>query len=150
MTEQAARQILSWTYPPPYDLYNGELTEEGLKEFAENPYYAIHNQDKELVGFYCKGFAAQVPIGYFFSAYPEGYMDIGLGMRPDLTGKGKGTEFLTCIMSTLEQEERPEPLRLTVAEFNKRAIALYEKIGFQKVSEFANASDMIFWVMTKV
>ncbi|WP_031539961.1 MULTISPECIES: GNAT family N-acetyltransferase [unclassified Bacillus (in: firmicutes)] len=145
ITEEVAREILSWTYLPPYDLYNSEVTEEALQEFAENPYYALY-KDGALVGFYCTGYAAQVPIGYFFQAYPEGYLDIGLGMRPDLTGRGQGTAFLQFIIASIETTQ---PLRLTVAAFNKRAIALYEKFGFHKVSSFTNANDVAFWVMTR-
>lgn len=145
MTEQAAREILSWIYPPPYDLYNGEVTEEALQEFAENPYYAIYKEGV-LAGFYCTGYAAQVPIGYFFQAYPEGYLDIGLGMRPDLTGQGQGTVFLQFIMDAIETNL---PLRLTVAAFNKRAMTLYEKFGFCKVSSFTNANDVEFLIMIR-
>ncbi|MFS0661973.1 GNAT family N-acetyltransferase [Niallia alba] len=144
MTEQATREILSWTYPAPYDLYNSEVTEESLQEFAENPYYAIEHNG-ELVGFYCTGYAAQVPIGYLFQAYPEGYLDIGLGMRPDLTGQGQGTSFMQCILDSIETEH---PLRLTVAAFNKRAIALYEKFGFRRISAFKNANDVEIFIMT--
>lgn len=145
MTEEAAREILSWTYPVPYDLYNGEVTEESLQEFAENLYYAIE-QEGNLVGFYCTGFVAQVPIGYLFQAYPEGYFDIGLGMRPDLTGQGRGMGFMQFIIDSIETKQ---PLRLTVAAFNKRANALYEKFGFRKVSAFMNANDVEFFVMTR-
>lgn len=145
MTEQAAREILSWTYDPPYELYNGEVTEEALQEFAENPYYAIY-EEGELVGFYCTGYAAQVPIGYFFQAYPEGSLDIGLGMRPDLTGQGQGSGFLQFIIDSIKTNQ---PLRLTVAAFNKRARTLYEKFGFRKVSAFTNANDVEFLVMIR-
>lgn len=145
MTEQAAREILCWRYAPPYELYNSEVTEEALQEFAENPYYAICKEGA-LVGFYCTGYVAQVPIGYLFQAYPEGYLDIGLGMRPDLTGQGQGTSFLQFIMDSIETNQ---PLRLTVAAFNKRAIALYEKFGFCKVSSFTNANDVEFLIMIR-
>ncbi|WP_400243914.1 GNAT family N-acetyltransferase [Niallia sp. JL1B1071] len=145
MTEQAAREILSWTFLPPYDLYNSEVSEEALQEFAENPYYTLYKEG-EVVGFYCTGYAAQVPIGYFFQAYPEGYLDIGLGMRPDLTGQGQGPGFLKFIIDSLEMNQ---PLRLTVAAFNKRAIALYEKFGFRKIFAFTNANDVEFLVMTR-
>ena len=148
MTEQIAKEILGWRYSPPYDLYNGEINEEGLKEFMENPYYAIYNEES-LVGFYCLGYVAQVPIGYLFGAYPEGYLDIGLGMKPALTGKGNGKDFLAFIINRLDQQEDVEPWRLTVAAFNKRAIALYEKFGFQKVAAFTNPNEMVFWVMTR-
>ncbi|WP_312096433.1 GNAT family N-acetyltransferase [Niallia sp.] len=145
MTEQAAKEILSWTYLPPYELYNSEVTEEALQEFAENPYFAIYVEEA-LVGFYCTGYAAQVPFGYFFQAYPEGYLDIGLGMRPDLTGQGQGTGFLQFIIDSVETNQA---LRLTVTAFNKRAIALYKKFGFRQVSAFTNANDLEFWVMTR-
>ncbi|WP_183192936.1 GNAT family N-acetyltransferase [Brevibacillus nitrificans] len=40
----------------------------------------------------------------------------------------------------------PRQLRLSVAAFNKRAIRLYEKMGFQEVGSFLS-KETVFWVM---
>lgn len=51
-------------------------------------------------------------------------------MRPDLTGHGNGNRFLTSILIWLETTYEPRTIQLSVATFNKRAIRLYESLGF--------------------
>lgn len=63
-------------------------------------------------------------------------------MKPELTGKGFGTEFFTFILNQIQQNNQ-YPLRLTVAKFNTRAIHLYEKLGFKKSMEFTATSAFI-------
>ncbi|MGP9039600.1 GNAT family N-acetyltransferase [Cytobacillus kochii] len=58
-------------------------------------------------------------------------MDIGLGMRPDLTGQGKGVTFLKAAMCFLRMNDEPKQMTLSVATFNKRAIKLYKRMGFR-------------------
>ncbi|MEX3744645.1 MULTISPECIES: GNAT family N-acetyltransferase [Lysinibacillus] len=142
MNEIYAINILNWKYEAPYDFYNNELSEESLKELLDNPYYSIVNDQEELVGFFCTGTSAQVPRGQDCGAYLGKYIDIGIGMKPELTGKGIGTEFFSFILNQLQQENH-SPLRLTVATFNTRAIHLYEKLGFKKVMEFTASTEFI-------
>jgi len=142
MNEMYARDIICWRYEEPYDFYNNELSDENMREFMENPYFAIINTHKELIGFYCTGSAAQVPKGRDDNAYSDGYIDIGIGMNPTLTGQGFGTMFVSFIIKNIQQEYSI-PLRLTVAQFNKRAIYLYEKLGFVKDLEFSTPTEFI-------
>ncbi|WP_445488791.1 GNAT family N-acetyltransferase [Niallia sp. 03133] len=138
MDKSSAIHILSWKYEYPYDFYNVKAKEESIAEMLENPYFVVRNTNKEIVGFFCIGYASQVPNGYLFGAYKEGLVDIGFGMKPELTGKGGGSSFLAFILHYIEEEYKGMPIRLTVAEFNKRAIRLYEKFGFVKNKEFDN------------
>ncbi|MFF2174997.1 GNAT family N-acetyltransferase [Lysinibacillus sp. NPDC058147] len=142
MNEVYATDILNWKYDEPYVFYNNELCDESLKEFLENPYYSIVNDQKELVGFFCTGTSAQVPKGHDFDTYLDECIDVGIGMKPELTGKGYGSEFFSFILNQLQQENH-SPIRLTVATFNTRAIHLYEKLGFTKVMEFTASTEFI-------
>ncbi|MGE7946951.1 GNAT family N-acetyltransferase [Lysinibacillus sp. NPDC093688] len=142
MNEMYATDILNWKYDEPYDFYNNELCDESLKEFLESPYYSIVNDKEELVGFFCTGTSAQVPKGHDYGAYAEECIDVGVGMKPGLTGKGYGAEFFSFILNELQQEKNG-PLRLTVASFNTRAIHLYEKLGFEKVMDFTASTEFI-------
>jgi ribosomal protein S18 acetylase RimI-like enzyme len=145
MSEKFAVEIVNWKYEAPYDFYNNEVTSEAINEMIENPYYAVINQSEELVGFFCIGSTAQVPIGHQFGAYSEEFLDIGIGMKPDLTGKGLGSTFFSKVLQTIEKDK---PLRLTVAEFNRRAIHLYMKLGFIEQMKFKRDS-IEFLVMVK-
>jgi RimJ/RimL family protein N-acetyltransferase len=102
-----------------------------------NPYYSVHNGSKPVVGFCCFGHEGQVPGGN----YSTGLLDIGLGLRPDLTGSGNGHEFLAAILCFADRLHAPAGFRVSVAEFNKRAIRLYEKAGFRTDSRFSNRDD---------
>jgi len=145
MSEKFAVEIVNWKYDAPYDFYNNEVTSESINEIIENPYFAVVNQCDELIGFFCTGFSAQVPIGHEYGAYSEEFLDIGIGMNPELTGRGLGTIFFLKVLHNVEKDG---PIRLTVAEFNQRAIRLYLKNGFIERKKFKKGSTE-FIVMVK-
>ncbi|WP_235864050.1 GNAT family N-acetyltransferase [Sutcliffiella halmapala] len=149
MTKKCAEEILQWRYEPPYDFYNNECTEEALHEMLDNPYLVVVSNG-EVIGFFCLGQAAQVPAGDRVNAYKEAWCDIGLGMKPDITGSGRGTEFFSFVLKYVEEEYESTPVRLTVATFNKRAIHLYSKMGFEKGVEFQHNSVSFMTMVKKV
>jgi len=144
MTKEYAIEILNWKYLPPYDIYNLDFNDEAILDFLVHSYMAILNQDNQLIGFYCTGTSAQVPKGYEYNVYEEDYVDIGVGLKPDLTGQGFGKEFMLYVLSEIGKDK----LRLTVAAFNERAIRLYKRFGFQEVAKFSNTKND-FIVMIK-
>lgn len=129
MDEDIAWNIATWQYEPPYDFYNSEQSHETIDEMLDGSYYAVLNEEQEVIGFYCTGQSAIVPAGYTVHAYEDGYIDMGLGMHPALVGQGNGYAFGLYIIGQIK-EKYDKPLRLTVASFNKRAIRLYKKLGF--------------------
>lgn len=148
MTEMLASEIVHWTYEPPYDLYSMEGSSEELEELMNGMYYGILAEDGKLIGFYCTGTSAQVPDGHQYGAYPKGSLaiDLGVGMRPDLTGQGLGTPFLSFILNQIRSANDKLPIRLTVATFNQRAINLYAKFGFNSQTKFVQ-QDILFQTM---
>ena len=66
----------------------------------------------------------------------EPALDVGLGMRPDLTGRGLGEEFVHAGLRFARETYSPPAFRLTVATFNQRAIRVYERAGFETVETF--------------
>lgn len=62
----------------------------------------------------------------------EDVIDIGLGMKPALTGKGMGKEFFQAGIAFATKEFNAKMFRLSVATFNTRAITLYKNIGFKQ------------------
>jgi ribosomal protein S18 acetylase RimI-like enzyme len=147
LNADAARDILSWRYEQPYDFYNNEQTPEAISEMLADSYFSVFDDNKELVGFFCTGSSAQVPNESY--TYSQGFIDIGLGMRPEFTGQGNGTLLFTAVLSQIDSMVGKSSKRLTVAKFNDRAIRLYEKMGFNREAEFAKGSTE-FIVMIKV
>lgn len=138
MNRDAAISISSWAYDAPYDFYNPGNREEVLNEFLDGTYFMVLDKAQDVVGFCCHGYSARVPIGIQYGAYPEdGSLDVGLGMRPDLTGQGNGHPFVNTILAFMESGFGTQFIRLTVARFNSRAIRLYERLGFVTTTMFA-------------
>jgi [ribosomal protein S18]-alanine N-acetyltransferase len=148
MTADFAREILSWKYEPPYDFYNNDPTEEALNELLS--YIVVVDEINQLVGFYCSGKSAQVPAGNKYGVYHDNMIDCGLGLKPELTGKGLGKSFFTWILHNIENSQKL-PIRLTVATFNTRAIKLYESQGFMKEISFdVNGIEFQTMIKTKM
>ena len=138
-----AKQIATWKYKDEYKFYSSENTKESMDEMMDGTYYSVCNKD-ELVGFICFGRNATIEEGNEIQAYNnETYTDFGLGMKPDLCGKGLGLEFVTNSMRFAKKYLGIRKLRLTVASFNKRAIKVYQRAGFKEICSFIRKSDNV-------
>ena len=137
MTEEYAREIVGWRYPGQYELYNTapEDVEEDVQALLkpDNAYYAVWNDEYGLFGYCCYGPEAQVPGG----DYTTEALDIGLGMRPDLAGRGMGLEFLEAILAFARARQGDIRFRATIAVFNTRSRRVFEKAGFRPEWSFA-------------
>ena len=133
-----AEEISRWRYPEPYATYDGDPSSvPGLLEPRYN-YHAVTDPDGELVGYFCVGADATVPAGRRLGLYDEDALDVGLGMRPDLTGQGLGPDFVRAGLRFAQQAFSPPAFRLTVAAFNRRAVKVYEAAGFETVRSFGD------------
>jgi len=57
-------------------------------------------------------------------------VEIGVGLRPDLTGRGLGLPFVRAGLELARRRCHPQTFSLYVATFNRRAITVYERAGF--------------------
>jgi len=141
MDRATALEVLRWHYDAPYDLYNLDAydVEETLDDLLdpENAYYALRDERDELVAFCCFGPDAQVPGGDYTAAA----LDVGLGVRPDLTGQGSGLDYVLAVLGFATAGYKPAAFRVTVALFNQRARRVWEKAGFAEVQRFRRGSD---------
>ena len=105
-----------------------------------------------LAGFLCFGREAQVAGAADAGLYTDDALDIGLGMRPDLTGSGRGSAFVDACLAWIEQVRRPRVVRLSVATFNRRAITVYQRAGFEEIGTCRSpirGTDVNFMVMIR-
>lgn len=130
MNKEYADEIAyNWKYEDKYSFYDMTEDKEDLEEFLnpnkwENT-YAVLNYNNKLVGFY----------SYYFK---KDIMWIGFGLKPELTGKSLGEKFVQKGINyglKVYKYDR-DYIMLAVAEFNKRAINLYKKIGFNTVKKY--------------
>ena len=111
-------ELMEWHYEPPYDFY--DIDADPLDEATT---LVVCGEDGRAEAFW--GFT-----------HPEdGVVEIGIGLRPDLCGRGLGERFLRNELDYAREQFHPRTFRLYVASWNARAIALYERIGFREVGE---------------
>jgi RimJ/RimL family protein N-acetyltransferase len=121
-----------------YNMSTEEL-ESQVRFFSdpENAYFAITDEQGELLGFCNFGADARVPGGDYAAAA----IDIGMGMRPDLTGKGFGKQYAAAVFNFAGTRYSEKQHRVTVAEFNRRAQRLCRRFGFTTLSRFTRTAD---------
>jgi RimJ/RimL family protein N-acetyltransferase len=137
MDEADAREAQRWRYEGRYAVYN--LDGNGDEIIAEmldrrSPYYAVRDEPGELVGHFAYGTTAEVEGDGEPRLYREDrVLAIGLGLRPNLTGRGLGLEFVDACLAFAREAFAPSAFRLFVLDFNERAIRVYERAGFRRV-----------------
>lgn len=138
LDESDARAILSWQYEPPYDFYNNSEEDTTLQHLLDpqNNFYGIF-ESSELVAYCSFGQDGQVAGG----DYRDQALDIGMGIRPNLTGRGKGIEYVNAILEFADTLFKPKVFRVTLAVFNKRALRVWQKLGFEHQQSFERRSD---------
>jgi ribosomal-protein-alanine N-acetyltransferase len=140
MDNARASALLTWRYESPYDLYNLNPDDEEAKgSFLDprNDYHAILDDRGNLVAFCCFGLDARVPGG----DYECPALDIGLGVRPDLTGQGNGHRYVESVLGFARRRFAPATFRVTIAGFNQRALRVWERAGFRPVQRFEREPD---------
>jgi RimJ/RimL family protein N-acetyltransferase len=117
-TPEDIAAIDAYRYDPPYDFYNGD------DDPVQNPerFFAVHDARGDRVGFY-----------YF--DWKGDALEIGLGLRPDLTGRRLGLDFLREGLAFARSHFGAERIVLNVAAFNERAIKVYERAGFRRTGD---------------
>ena len=136
MTAAYAAEIVTWRYPPPYDLYDMSDEDAAVLTSADGGFFALTGQD-ELIGFRSFGADGQVPGG----VYDATALDTGGGLRPDLTGKGLGREAIQTGLAFGRDRFSPAAFRVTVATFNIRALRVVRAFGFRDVASFRATTD---------
>jgi ribosomal-protein-alanine N-acetyltransferase len=133
MAELEARAIAVWHYEPPHSFYDWTADESDLAELLSDEarqgvYFSALGAHEELVGFF--GFKRN-----------GGTVEVGLGLRPDLTGRGLGLAFLEQGLDFARATFGAQRFTLSVATFNERAIRVYEQAGFERVRTFDHETN---------
>jgi ribosomal-protein-alanine N-acetyltransferase len=129
MTEPDARSVAKWLYPEPYSFYNWSMFPDDVDELLDpagwgTVFFSARDRRDGLVGYF-----EYRPI----DGSHAGSLGVGLGMRPDLTGRGRGRQFVESGLRFAGELFRPRRYLLRVATFNQRAIRVYEAVGFRRL-----------------
>jgi [ribosomal protein S18]-alanine N-acetyltransferase len=122
MTQAEAETVATWTYDEPYSFYDSHADADDLAELVDpglrgNSYFSAHDENGEVIGF-------------FQFERLDDIVDVGLGLRPDLTGRGLGLAYVESGLAFARKRFSPRRFTLSVATFNQRAITVYERAGF--------------------
>lgn len=151
MNYNEAMQISKWVYKEPYSIYSMDGSDNCKSELLNGTYFSVSERENKLLGYYCFGESAQVPVGNKFGVYDcKDITDVGLGINPKLCGQGLGLKFFSSGLDFARNNLSAKEFRLTVATFNQRAIKVYQRAGFEKVNSFERKTEtgkIDFWVM---
>lgn len=147
MNKEYAHEIAyNWKYNDIYSFYDITADEDDLEEFLNEEswsdhYFVVLNEKSEIVGFYSFRFENEI-------------MWIGFGLKPELTGRKLGADFVIAGINfgVKKFNYKKSYIMLAVALFNKRAIRMYENIGFQAVENYmqkTNGAEFEFIKMKK-
>jgi len=138
LTQADAEAIAAWHYSEPYAFYDWTADPADLTELLDpaaraDAYSAVEDAAGELIGHFS------------FKPCGPGTIVIGLGLRPDHTGRGLGGAFLQAGIEHAQLRYQPQELSLAVATFNERAITVYERTGFTAVRTYMHHTNGGDW-----
>ncbi|MCL2571800.1 MAG: GNAT family N-acetyltransferase [Defluviitaleaceae bacterium] len=147
MTEEYAEVITQWKYDGEYSFYDNR--DGDASGYMDGTHFVCIGSDGEMIGYYSFGDDARVPT-VEEGVYCDEYMDIGLGLRPDLCGQGFGKYFFAAGISFVSERFGTGKFRLSVAVFNERAIKTYKRAGFYIDREVTNSFFMNKFIIMKM
>lgn len=128
------RQIAGWRYGGDLAIYDPG---PGAAQLRAPDHVALADREGVLVAYGTFGPEAQVPGG----RYDTTAVDVGVGLRPDLVGRGWGEAAVRTLIAQARARQAGEVVRATVAAVNGRATALMRTLGFRPAHHFERGSD---------
>lgn len=123
MNPEAAKQICSWQYEPPYSIYNYMTYEESVRKQA-----AI-TQISKADNYLCF-WDNETLVAYTSIILKEEKVYIGIGVAPRFCGQGMGETYLNQTIIECKKRYPSKEIWVQVRSWNERAIKCYEKSGF--------------------
>lgn len=135
MSHALARQMAGWHYGGAFAIYDHPDWEAmvarhwGLTDpaISAKEFVALLDGDRRVAGF----------LRFMDQADALG---VGLGLRPDLCGRGLGAFVMRCVEEEALRRRGPGLLRLHVRSFNERALRCYERAGWVCVDRIRDAT----------
>ena len=135
MDDADAREISGWRYAPPYAFYDATADPANLAELLD---------PERRRGILFSVLDGKNPARPFFPSRTEKKdeaVDAGLGLKPDLSGKDLGAQFVMSGLAFAMERFSPRPFTHSVATFNGRAIGVYERVGFRRGRTYTHETN---------
>jgi RimJ/RimL family protein N-acetyltransferase len=132
--ESYGEDVATWHYEPPWDFY----------DLASDPADAAAMRDPGRLEHHraVLGEDGRLDAFWYFDWHGD-VTEVGIGLRPDLTGHGLGESFLSAQLDYASSRWQPATFRLFVAAWNARAIRLYERLGFREVARETRHFELV-------
>ncbi|SDQ24210.1 GNAT family N-acetyltransferase [Carnobacterium viridans] len=133
LSQQNAMKIADdWKYDGEYSFYDMTEDPEDYEEIIspllrENNYFQVIKNEEFF--------------GFFVLEQTVDTVDMGVGIKPELTGNRLGVQFISLILNYIKENYSVTTVRLGVAKFNIRAQIVYEKVGFTKTREYQQPTN---------
>jgi ribosomal-protein-alanine N-acetyltransferase len=131
MTAEDARAVAAWRYEGEYAFYDASADADDLAELLDPGEWGrrYFSADDDVL------------VGFVVLKDSGGIVEIGLALRPELTGKGLGRVFVNAGLSFAAQRYGDPSFELAVAAFNERAITVYQRAGFKIVQCYLHETN---------
>jgi ribosomal-protein-alanine N-acetyltransferase len=136
MSEEDAREVSGWRYPAPYHVYKWprwDVMQARGREFADPAvraaqYLTIRDNEDRLTG--------------YLQLFPlDRVTRLGLGLHPDLCGRGLGHEVVRLAVEEACKRRPGAEVDLEVETWNVRAVKAYQKAGFVAEDEYERLAE---------
>jgi [ribosomal protein S18]-alanine N-acetyltransferase len=130
-----ASEVATWHYDPPFDFY----------DLASDPADAAEMHDPAHAAHYRAVLAEGDDLldAFWYFDRQGDVVEVGIGLRPDMSGRGLGESFLRAQLDYATIQWSPATFRLFVAAWNRRAIRLYERLGFSEARREARRFELV-------
>jgi RimJ/RimL family protein N-acetyltransferase len=139
LTADDLADIATWAYDGPWSVYDSDGPLD-----PSTGYWAVVRDDGRLAGFVCVGQEARVP-GLPVAA---DVLDVGVGMRPELVGRGSGAAFAAAALVFAASRAAAERFRVVVQDWNQRSLRLVARLGFRRTGSHP-VGDVTFVVLER-
>ena len=137
LSEEEARETTEWKYDGDYAVYNYPDWEQCKRlgwtltneEKREKEYFSVKKEG--------------VFLGFFHIMDRKDYVELGVGIKPQLCGNHNGNYLMNLALAKIEQLYGTVMVQLTVRPFNQRAITCYENVGFKITEKYYEDSYLV-------
>lgn len=141
-----AKEIVeNWKYPNEYYIYDYDRESDWIlsEEDWGSHIFAVLSENNELIGELSVQFYDSKEVVLNKECPNAKILWVGFGLRPDLTGKGYGENFVkSCVNFAIAHNNYKEKyVGLGVYKFNQRAIKTYKRAGFEPYNEDSETID---------
>lgn len=140
LTSVESAAVLDWRYGGRYAFYDTAADPEFAAEFTEPALWKRRGLESDRDVLLAVRDARGEFAGFFAFKGSRERCVIGLGLAPAFTGRSLGAGFVRAGLAFARHQWDVASFSLEVASFNRRAIIVYERLGFVETGRASRAA----------